>query len=232
MSNNGFTPRKSTMNDNQTILFDLDGTLIDSSKSILTCFSSALSDEEIVPAVPLTDAIIGPPLMETLALLAGTRDNELLDRLADRFKRHYDTEGFKETIAFDGIAEMLACLTASGIRLHIATNKRLFPTLRILEHLNWMKYFGEVFALDRWKPSAINKTKMLKRALDELDLRQQSPLYVGDRQEDADAAGANNLPFALAQWGYNNNLPSNGSTWLLLGTPADLTTKFCCQKYD
>lgn len=215
------------MNHNSTILFDLDGTLIDSSKSILTCFSTALGEEGIVPAVPLTDAIIGPPLMETLALLAGTHNSKLLNQLADRFKWHYDTNGFKETVVFEGIDEMLKCLAASGIRLHIATNKRLFPTLRILEHLNWLKYFGEIFALDRWTPSAINKTDMLKRALDELNLHQRSPLYVGDRREDADAAGANSLPFALARWGYNNKPSNDGIAWLMLDTPADLSRKFC-----
>ena len=62
----------------KVIIFDLDGTLIDSSASILAGFAAALDDLKIAPKLPLTATVIGPPLRETLAGFAGQFVQELL----------------------------------------------------------------------------------------------------------------------------------------------------------
>lgn len=186
----------------KTIIFDLDGTLIDSSQSILAGFAGAFAAEGLSPVIALRPEIIGPPLKETLALLAGSRDGALVERLAGHFKAHYDTVGYRETTVFAGIPEMLAALAGHGIPLHIATNKRLIPTRRILDHLGWSAYFKTVRALDAWSPAAQNKAEMIARQLQEETLSADSTLYVGDREEDFFAARANHLHFALAAWGY------------------------------
>lgn len=188
----------------KAIVFDLDGTLIDSSPSILAGFAAAFAEEGIRPVMPLDASIIGPPLKETLALLAGAQDsdNALIDRLADRFKAHYDASGYRETVVFPGIHDMLLALQAQGHPLHIATNKRLHPTLKILQHLGWSALFGKVRALDAWQPPVKNKSDMIARLLSELDIDAEHCLYVGDRNEDASAAAANMMPFAFAAWGY------------------------------
>lgn len=186
----------------RTVVFDLDGTLIDSSASILAGFAGAFAKEGRQPTLALRPEIIGPPLKETLALLAGSTDLVLIDRLAEHFKAHYDTVGYRETTVFDGVNALLAGLSERGIPLHIATNKRLGPTIKILDHLGWRHYFGRVVALDAWTPPAANKAAMIGRLVDELKLEARQTLYVGDRNEDALAATANGLPFAFAAWGY------------------------------
>lgn len=186
----------------QTIIFDLDGTLIDSSNSILAGFAGAFAAEGLIPAIELSPEIIGPPLKETLSILAGSGDGALIDRLAGHFKAHYDTVGYRETIVFAGIPEMLKALAGQGLPLHIATNKRLVPTRRILDHLGWTAFFRTVRALDAWSPAVGNKTEMIARQLREEMLSPASTLYVGDRAEDFFAARANHMPFALAAWGY------------------------------
>lgn len=186
----------------KTIIFDLDGTLIDSSKSILAGFAGAFAAEGLSPVVALGPEIIGPPLKETLSILAGSSDGALVDRLAGHFKAHYDSVGYRETTVFAGIPEMLAALAGLGVPMHIATNKRLIPTRRILDHLGWTAYFKTVRALDAWRPAVGNKTEMIARQLKEEMLSPASTLYVGDREEDFFAARANHLRFALAAWGY------------------------------
>jgi phosphoglycolate phosphatase len=185
-----------------TIIFDLDGTLIDSSKSILAGFAGAFAAEGLSPVVALRPEIIGPPLKETLSILAGSSDGALIERLAGHFKAHYDSVGYRETTVFSGIPEMLAGLAGLHIPLHIATNKRLIPTRRILDHLGWTAYFRTVRALDAWSPAVGNKAEMIARQLKEETLSPDSTLYVGDREEDFIAARANHLHFALAAWGY------------------------------
>ena len=64
----------------QAILFDFDGTLIDSARSILAGFELALAREGLQAAVPLSASLIGPPLPKTLAKLAGTEDPAVITR--------------------------------------------------------------------------------------------------------------------------------------------------------
>ena len=206
----------------KTILFDLDGTLIDSSTSILAGFGSAFHEEGIALTRPLSPEIIGPPLKETLAILAGKTDPVLIDRLADRFKHHYDGEGYKKTTVFDGVEAMLSALQEHAIPLAIATNKRLVPTRKIIQHLGWQHFFLELFALDSWTPPASNKAAMIGRALGTLELDCRQTLYVGDRREDGEAAGANQMPFALAEWGYGAVEAGLPADWRRFASPLDL----------
>lgn len=210
----------------KTIIFDLDGTLIDSSKSILAGFAAAFSEEGRTPTRLLSPEIIGPPLKETLAILAGGNDAALVDRLADRFKAHYDGEGYKETTVFEGIDEMLVGLRKRAIPLAIATNKRLLPTRKIIAHLGWAEHFPQLFALDSWNPPAPNKAAMIGRAIDLLGLERESTLYVGDRREDGEAAGANRMPFALAEWGYGTIESGLPEHWQRFGHPSDFAATF------
>jgi len=206
-----------------TLIFDLDGTLIDSSASILAGFAAALDDLKIAPKLPLTATVIGPPLRETLATLAGSSDGALLDSLANSFKNYYDTEGYKATSVFSGVEEMLKRIHGAGAALHIATNKRLLPTHLILKHLGWGDLFTSVYALDTRSPAFVSKAAMIADLMQDQGIVHASAAYVGDRPEDGLAADANGLPFYAAEWGYSafpaKNTPAH---WVRLTTPGDL----------
>lgn len=186
----------------QAILFDLDGTLIDSSPSILNCFGSVLHDAGLRPLVPLTDSLIGPPLRQTLINLTGETDAALLDCLVDGFKECYDTEGYKATKVYGGVDAMLELCASRSIPLAIATNKRRIPTLKILHHLGWGNYFRIVGTLDTPVPSHVNKAALIGALLNELGTSADRSLYVGDKYEDGKAAAANRMLFCAAGWGY------------------------------
>jgi phosphoglycolate phosphatase len=201
------------------VLFDLDGTLIDSAPAILDAFDKAFARCGRQPVVTLAPAIIGPPLMETLALLAGTRDTDVLQSLADAFKEVYDTEGYKQTFVFPGIEDLLQSLTAAGLTLYIATNKRLLPTQRILDYLGWTQHFAGVYALDAFSPALKSKADMIGEVLRLHQLSHQHSIYVGDRDEDGQSAQANGLRFLLASWGYDGIVSAQ---WQRVGSPAAL----------
>ena len=197
-----------------TVIFDLDGTLIDSSKSILEGFAAAFAESGRQPVVALEPGIIGPPLKETLAILAGTADPAVIDPLAEGFKRHYDSEGYKATEVFPGVPEMLAAL-AARYPLYIATNKRIGPTRKIVAHLGWLDFFRGIHALDSFVPPARNKREMIARILAANGFTPVATLYVGDRDEDEQAAIGNRLPFAMACWGYGVPATPGDARWLL-----------------
>jgi phosphoglycolate phosphatase len=186
------------------LIFDLDGTLIDSSNSILESFRGAFEKLGKTPVRPLTADVIGPPLTESLRLLSGSSDPEELDGLAEAFKAHYDAEGYKHTGIFTGIREMLAELSKRQLPLYIATNKRTIPSRLILDYLGWTPYFAGVYALDSLPLPAAQKSDLLEYIVEKHSMNPAFALYVGDRKEDWDAASKNRLNFAFAAWGYGS----------------------------
>jgi phosphoglycolate phosphatase len=184
------------------IIFDLDGTLIDSAPSILDSFKQAFSTLDIKPSVPITPDVVGPPLMPTLTKLAGQDDPELLKNLAAQFKAHYDTEGYKEAAVFEGVPALLETLQQADVSLYIATNKRDFPTQKIMQYLNWSPYFKGVFALDSYTPPLASKPQMVARILADYAIHPTDAIYIGDRYEDGIAADENDIQFAMVTWGY------------------------------
>lgn len=210
-----------SMHTSKAIIFDLDGTLIDSSPSILKCFGRVLDDFGLTPLVPLSSSLIGPPLRQTLVNLTGNTDNAFLDRLIDGFKNCYDTEGYKETRAYDGVDAMLAQLADQGVPMAIATNKRRTPTLKIIEYLGWERYFRIVGTLDTPTPSYADKAAMLSSLLDQLSVSAAAALFIGDKLEDGEAAKTNSMPFFAAGWGYGewDEANSTEQEWLYFATP-------------
>lgn len=207
------------------ILFDLDGTLIDSAPAILASFQAAFADTGIAPVRPISADIIGPPLTETLQLLAGSNDSVQIARLSEAFKASYDSQGYRATSAYAGVAELLQTLKDAGCTLAIATNKRLNPTRLILDFLGWLPHFSHVYALDMVSPRLPDKASMLERLIEEQNIPRENAVYIGDRAEDGLAASANQLPFIAATWGYGSLSPAELlPDWRASSTPQVLQT--------
>jgi phosphoglycolate phosphatase len=205
------------------ILFDLDGTLIDSAPAILASFRDAFAQTGIAPARAIDASVIGPPLTETLQLLSGSADPALVARLAEAFKASYDSEGYKATAAYAGVGALLAELAGAGLSLSIATNKRIHPTRLILAYLGWSDFFSHVYALDLFTPRLPDKAAMIGRLLADQNIPKDQSIYIGDRSEDGESADANGLPFIAVTWGYGSlNADEMRAGWRAAAQPAAL----------
>jgi phosphoglycolate phosphatase len=181
----------------------LDGTLVDSSKGILSSLEAAFRSACVKPKQELEPTLIGPPLRETVRLLAGDLDPVIIDSIISTFKSHYDSEGFRRTQPYSGISDMLSSLHATGLDLHIATNKRARPTQLILSQLEWLKFFGLVYSPDSVDPPSANKAALLATLLKDANLSEKRCLYIGDRAEDWHSARTNGIRFSWARWGFS-----------------------------
>lgn len=205
------------------VLFDLDGTLIDSAPAILASYRDAFAAAGREPVVPIDTSIVGPPLLETLQRLAGTTDTQVIEPLAAGFKASYDTTGYRQTAAYEGVGEMLQRLTDAGCTLSIATNKRLLPTRLILAHLGWADHFAIVYALDLFEPRLPHKAAMIARLMQDRAIARDQAVYVGDRSEDGESADANGLAFIAATWGYGSLTPAEMTPhWHAVASPTAL----------
>jgi phosphoglycolate phosphatase len=205
------------------VIFDLDGTLIDSSTSILQSFEAAFKKLDIPNQKPFTQEIIGPPLMPTLKSLSGSDDASLLDGLAQAFKDEYDGHAYRAATVFNGIASFLKRLHENGVQMYIATNKRILPTSKIMQHLQWQQYFTGVYALDYFTPPVASKKDMVTQILSKHALALPETLFVGDRIEDGLAAEGNGLDFAMVTWGYLDDSQGDiAAHWLSFSSPTAL----------
>ena len=189
------------------ILFDLDGTLVDSAPGIIDALSMTLSSNGLRPVCELKEAIIGPPLDDMLRIISGINDAAILKILTETFKKHYDEGGYKKTRLFPGINEMLHSLRNRGYTLHITTNKRLKPTILILNHFGCSTLFTSVYSIDKALPAYTNKTVMLLDQLADQSIEVKGAVYVGDSDGDRVAAEENKLHFIRAVWGYKDMTP-------------------------
>ena len=184
------------------LLFDFDGTLIDSSEGILASFEMALQRRGMPAVVSIDKSLIGPPLLDTLRKISGVEDARKIDCLAQAFKDAYDTEGYRKTVAYPGIAPALKELRGKGVTLYIVTNKRMVPTSLILAHLGWNALFEGIFTLDSAAMPTSSKVDLVAKILLSTGIRPEQALMVGDTPEDGRAAFNNGLGFAVALWGY------------------------------
>jgi phosphoglycolate phosphatase len=184
------------------VLFDLDGTLIDSAPAILATLHLVLERHGIEPVLPVDRRLIGAPLLPMLTRLTGITHEEELAPLAATFRTAYDEEGLTATVAYDGLGEVLELMVCSDRRLYVVTNKRDLPTRRILALFGIAQRFSAVYALDTMSPPARDKRELVGMVLAAHQLNASNCIMVGDTVEDAAAAHANGISFVAATYGY------------------------------
>jgi phosphoglycolate phosphatase len=205
------------------VLFDLDGTLVDSYEGIAESLRSALRRTGVAEEPVFGREIMGPPLRELVAPWVPADDMTLLERVLGAFKAHYDEHGCRMARPFDGVAPMLEALAQRGFGASIVTNKRLVPARAIVDGLGWRRYFEGVHALDSTDPPAPSKAVVLEQVLAQYCVPPRETYYVGDRLDDGLAADVNGMPFAFAAWGCAPaDLVGIKSHWRVLQGPMEV----------
>lgn len=212
------------------ILFDLDGTIVDSAPGITASLAQTFQHLGLsVPKPAELLAYVGPPLLDSFRDLARFTPEQSQQAL-DIYRGYYLASGVFDASVYPGIGELLRKIHESGIPLSLATSKPETPATMILEHYDLLKYFDVVTgASDDEVRSA--KADVVEEALKRLvkvgaDLSR--PVMVGDRHHDVVGAAAHDVPTIFVRWGYGSRAEEVGTigvatdavqlTRLLLGT--------------
>ena len=206
-----------------TLLFDLDGTLVDPAEGITRSIQFAL--EQMGHPVPSRDdllAYIGPPLRQSFATLIQTAEPTQVERAMTLYRQRYATIGLFENQVYEGIPALLASLRQKQYRLFLATAKPHLYARRILAHHGLEAYFAGVYGSEL-DGRHDDKGELLAYLLKEEGLTAAATLMVGDREHDIHAAKQNGLRSIGVTYGYGSvqELTQAGATWLC-HTPQEL----------
>lgn len=184
------------------IVFDLDGTLVDSAPDIAASANRMLEDIDHAPLpVPLLRSFIGhgiPRLVgqviEHLELDPGLQE-DLTQRMLAQYSRH----PADLTQPYPGVPAALEALCDAGHRLGVCTNKHHVLSVQVLDALDLSRFFDVVIGGDSLPQKKPDPTPLhaTYAAIDATPL-----LYVGDSEVDAETAVAIDIPFALFTPGY------------------------------
>lgn len=184
-----------------TILFDLDGTLVDSLPGIEYSARAAIAVVCPGAELPSLRAHIGPPIREVFRRALRMDDASTLDDLQAAFRLSYDTEGWVRTQLYVGVDDVLSELARTGRRLMVLTNKPDHAAERILRHLSVRQRFERVVAPSlNAKPAP--KREAAVRIAATAGLAPGTALLVGDSLDDAEAAAACGFAFGAVTYGY------------------------------
>jgi phosphoglycolate phosphatase len=186
----------------QCVLFDLDGTLLDSIPGIAYSVKAAFRAAGLPERSFDLRQYIGPPIRTILSRAAVTSDPVLLDELERHFRASYDTDGWQQTVCFPGTLELLETMKASGHRLFVISNKPRHIAARILEALGIASHFEQMYTRDSVEPPYASKGDVLEALLTDHQLAAADCVMVGDTMEDAGAAALHKISFIFMEHGY------------------------------
>ncbi|MEG2039474.1 MAG: HAD-IA family hydrolase [Oscillospiraceae bacterium] len=186
-----------------TILFDLDGTIINSQDGITKCLQYALECIGItIPDLKVLTPFIGPPLTVGFGAHFPNLTDEQIAFAIEKYRERYQKTGMMEHYLYDGIPELLKTLQDSGKKLILATSKPLEYAKLLLEHNGLTGYFNDIVGcgLD----GTLNtKGEVIAYALQKNNINDISEvLMVGDTKYDLDGAKQNGIDCLCVLYGF------------------------------
>jgi len=183
------------------LLFDLDGTIVDSRIPYTRCMNHALAAVGLPQHAPEDlYQYLGPPIHETLVDHLGVPAG-LVQRCIELYRERYAAVGLDETEVFDGMPELLQSLHGR-VPMAVATSKVLTIAEPLLAKLELLELFEKVAAP---APETVNESKAatIGSALVALGVP-AAPIMIGDRRYDVDGAREHDIPTIGVLWGVGS----------------------------
>ena len=212
-------------NDYSCILFDLDGTIVDSAPGITATL--AYTFEQLGLPIPTPSELmkyVGPPLLDSFRDYAGFSPEQSAEALVI-YREKYLNVGAYDATQFPGVGLVLKAIHESALPMSLATSKPELPATLILEHFNLANYFDIITGASedevRSAKSDVVTEALLRLKAMGADISR--PVLVGDREHDVLGAAANDVPTIFVEWGYGSVAEQAGAV-AVVSTPEELKT--------
>ncbi|MEZ5844629.1 MAG: HAD-IA family hydrolase [Hyphomicrobiaceae bacterium] len=190
-----------------TVVFDLDGTLVDSIADIAAAMNRAFAEEGLdgLPVETYRE-LVGEgatvTLTRGLTLLTGVADADRVEALHERFVHHYEIAPASHSLPYPGVVALLDALGAAGTRLAVCTNKDHGATLAILDALDLARHFQAIVGVTPELPRKPHRA-MLEAAVAGAGGNLADAVMIGDSKTDVALARAGGVPVIAVSFGYS-----------------------------
>jgi phosphoglycolate phosphatase len=203
------------------VLFDLDGTLVDSRPGIFAGLRHTLRQlgHDLPEQLPL-DWAIGPPLRLVLARLLEPFGDPRVQEAVAEYRSWYGATGLFDAAPYPGIPELLDRLAGSQKALYVSTAKQTPFARALLAHLRLADRFRVIQGVEP-EGRFEHKPDLVRHLLESEGLPPGRAVLVGDRQHDVEAGHANGVAVIGALWGYGGPAELQDADYLC-ASPAEL----------
>ena len=201
--------------DFKAVIFDLDGTLLNTLDDLANAVNYGLSQNGFpTHETEKYKMFVGncTDMMITRALPENKRDGETLDKVRKLYFEYYNAHTGEFTRPYDGIPELLNSLKANGLKLAVVSNKIDFMVQLVVK-----EYFGDVFDFITGQADGVKPKpdpSMVFGAMKALDVKPDECVYVGDSGVDAETGKNAGIFTVGVLWGFRDEreLRENGAS--------------------
>lgn len=184
----------------KAVLFDLDGTLLDTTEGVL---ESAVHAARILglPELPQSTMLkfVGPPIQNSFISYYGV-DSETAQQAANAFRAYYKEKALLKASPYPGMIDLLRRLKARGVKLGVATYKREDYALTILKHFGIAAFCQSMHGADNF--NKLTKADIVNLCIRELGAKLEETVLVGDTEHDSKGAAQAGVDFIAVTFGF------------------------------
>ncbi len=184
----------------KNVLFDLDGTLLDTREGIIESakYTAAELGYEELPYETMLK-FIGPPIQNSFMRFYGC-DAAEAQYASEFFREYYKTKTLFMAEPYDGIYDLCDVLKENGIGMAVATYKREDYALSLLRHFRFHEYCDPMHGADN--NNVLKKEDIVRMCLEEMGAKPEDSVLIGDTENDAKGAVMAGIPFIAVTYGF------------------------------
>lgn len=184
-----------------TVIFDLDGTLLDTSSGIYATANRTIEQLGMEPVVDEAQLskFIGPPIYQCFVDVYDL-DPSLIDEAIEIYRKEYDLSGRYQATPYSGIKETLDTLQQRGYRMGVATLKYQPLARLMLEHFGLASYFEVIYGSD--DASSLSKADIITSVLSTMEVAAAEAVLIGDTVHDENGAQESGVAFIAVDYGF------------------------------
>ena len=195
------------------ILFDLDGTIVDSAPGITATLAYTFEQMGLpIPTPSELVAYVGPPILDSFRDRAGFTPEQAHHAL-EIYRPQYLETGVYNATVYDGLPGVLRAIHSAGVPLSLATSKPELPATLILEHFGLASQFDIITgaSADEVRSAKADVVAEALVRLEAFGADLSNPVMVGDREHDVHGAAAHGIPTIFVEWGYGSPAEQAGT---------------------